>query len=111
MVSAWISKLEQGKDECGFSKDELKWLSKVQAGRKVVEQSEAEYKEELKRLQKHKTEKTLLNSWNWKKIDNIFTTSGSASTYFDAVKSVLEITGVNTIFANNDVDNTIFIKV
>ena len=49
-------------------------------------------------------------NWNWKKIDNIFTTSGSASTYFDAVKSVLEITGVKTIFANNDVDNTIYNK-
>jgi len=45
-----------------------------------------------------------------KKIDNIFTTSGSASTYFDSVKAVQEITGAKTIFINNDVDNIVYNK-
>ena len=37
-------------------------------------------------------ENTAVQDWDWRKLNNIFTTSGTAATYFDNVKSIQEVT-------------------
>ena len=55
-------------------------------------------------------ENTAVQDWDWRKLNNIFTTSGTAATYFDNVKSIQEVTTKTINVISSDYNEIVYKK-